>query len=235
MFCAHNQPPWTSHAVGHYMTLSRRMRASWASRRATSSPWPIRSMTTGTKAWSTASQASSQSTMWISWCHCLIRAPGLQWPDPFPTAPLRPVRDTLEKRPAFASKWQNRPSFCFFCASVQFCFHKNQTETPATPRGFLAFIREVGQKVVWGHGAQLASEAQISMRPLEDGTVFVYVHVCVRLCIFDSLFLYYNAASTHSCSFANSAASSVETVLLIIFQAVFLPFLTLTCLPVLPH
>lgn len=92
-----------------------------------------------------------------------------------------------------------------------------------------------GKELSEGMALTWASEAQISMRPQEDGTVFVYLHVCVRLCIFDSLFLYYNAASTHSCSLANSTASPVETVLLIIFRAVFLSFLTLTCLPVLPH
>lgn len=66
-----SQRPWTSQAARHFMTLSPRMMASWASERVTSSRLPTRLMRTGMRGCCTASQVSSHSAMCRCWCLCL--------------------------------------------------------------------------------------------------------------------------------------------------------------------
>lgn len=62
--------PQSSRAVRRCTTLIRRTRESWASARAISSPWPIRSTRTGTRECWTASRDSSLSTMSRSSFRC---------------------------------------------------------------------------------------------------------------------------------------------------------------------
>lgn len=52
------------------MTLSQRTRASWVSRKVTSSPWPIRLTRTGMRACCTANQGFFRSTTWRSLSRC---------------------------------------------------------------------------------------------------------------------------------------------------------------------
>lgn len=62
--------PRSSRAVRRCTTLTQRTRESWASARATSSPWPIRSTRTGTRECWTASRDFSLSTTSRSLFRC---------------------------------------------------------------------------------------------------------------------------------------------------------------------
>lgn len=59
-----------SHALKPCTTLSQRMRESWASTRAISSPWSIESMRTGSREAFAADQDTSPTTMLKWWCLC---------------------------------------------------------------------------------------------------------------------------------------------------------------------
>lgn len=62
--------PWSSRAVRHCTTLSQKTKESWASTRAISSLWPIRSTRIGTRECWTANQDSSLSIMSRSSFRC---------------------------------------------------------------------------------------------------------------------------------------------------------------------
>lgn len=66
---------WISPAAAPSTTSTPRTTASWASRRVTSSPWPTRSTTTGSRGCCTETPDSSPSTTWIRWCRCPTRTP----------------------------------------------------------------------------------------------------------------------------------------------------------------
>lgn len=86
LFCSQRLKSWTSPAAALSTTLSRRTKASWASRSATSSSSPTRLTRTGTRVWSAVSPASSPSTTWRSSSHCLSES----WHASSSTLGLRP-------------------------------------------------------------------------------------------------------------------------------------------------